>query len=211
MSKRLNPPLSLVVVCSLLVLACGLIPGEVPTISVTSGPGLGRTMISPQDGITMIFVPTGEFYMGGYGYDTYLVHTVYLDSFWIDKTEITNQMFVKFLNNIVSEISFESGELVRYQDKLIYDLDNYACPACKVWPERIIWDGSKFLVVSGFENHPVSQVSWYGADLYCVWADRRLPTEAECVPASPCRQTPSLAGGLVRDARRRHGQSYDRE
>jgi formylglycine-generating enzyme required for sulfatase activity len=51
---------------------------------------IGSTMVSPKDGMTMVYVPAGEFLMGspeGVGEDEeHPQHTVYLDAYWIDQT-----------------------------------------------------------------------------------------------------------------------------
>ncbi len=44
---------------------------------------------------------------------------------------------------------------------------------------RINWTGSSFTVDSGFENHPVTYVSWYGSTAFCNYYGWRLPTEWE--------------------------------
>ena len=44
---------------------------------------------------------------------------------------------------------------------------------------RINYSGGVFTVDSGFENHPVTYVSWYGATAFCNYYGYRLPTEWE--------------------------------
>lgn len=122
--------------------------------------------ISQADGDVgdMVRVPAGEFIMGGNEGDgnERPVHTVYLDEFYIDKYEVTNAQFVEFLN-AQGNLSPEGYE---YLD--IYD------------PDRLInLSGGVYIPDSGYENHPVVEISWYGARDYCKWAGKRLPTEAE--------------------------------
>jgi formylglycine-generating enzyme required for sulfatase activity len=63
--------------------------------------GIGSTMVSEKDGMTRLYIPAGEFTMGSEdgGDDEKPVHTVYLDAFWIDKTEVTNAMYANCVND----------------------------------------------------------------------------------------------------------------
>ena len=61
---------------------------------------VGPTMISEKDGMELLPVPAGEFLMGSDPAvdkdaqdDEKPQHTVYLDTFWIDKTEVTNAQY----------------------------------------------------------------------------------------------------------------------
>lgn len=56
-------------------------------------------MISKKDGMEMVYVPAGEFLMGSPDDlgpdDEHPQHTVFLDAFWIDRTEVTNAQYQK--------------------------------------------------------------------------------------------------------------------
>lgn len=56
----------------------------------------------PVDAMVMVYIPAGEFLMGAapgpsVASDERPPHVVYLDGYWIDRTEVTNAMFQKFL------------------------------------------------------------------------------------------------------------------
>jgi formylglycine-generating enzyme required for sulfatase activity len=59
--------------------------------------GLGSTKTSPKDNAIMVYVPAGQFSMGSENglTDEQPVHTVQLDAFWLDRTEVTNDMYRK--------------------------------------------------------------------------------------------------------------------
>jgi len=52
-----------------------------------------------KDGAEMVLIPAGEFSMGSNDYgDEKPVHTVYLDAFYIDRYEVTNAQYKKFMD-----------------------------------------------------------------------------------------------------------------
>jgi formylglycine-generating enzyme required for sulfatase activity len=121
-------------------------------------------MISPVDGMALVYIPAGDFEMGfGLGNpDALPVHTVSLDAYWIDKTEVTNAMFVNFLNNFGNQT--EGGVVwLDVTDPLVWVSDK----------------GGVWQALSDKDDYPIVGVSWYGARAYCAWAGRSLPTEAQ--------------------------------
>ena len=114
---------------------------------------VGRTTTSPKDGMVLVYVPGGKFAMGSEDgeKDEKPVHTLNLDVFWIDQTEVTNKMY---------NLCVEAGVCDEPYSKSSFIRSNYYGN-----PE--------------FENYPVIHVDYDNAKVYCEWAERRLPTEAE--------------------------------
>ena len=60
-----------------------------------------RNTIIGKDGAEMVLIPAGEFQMGSNDDedDEKPVHTVYLDDFYMDKYEVTNALYKKFIDS----------------------------------------------------------------------------------------------------------------
>ncbi len=98
------------------------------------------------------------------------VHTVYLDAFYIDETEVTNAQFAAFVSATGYETDAEQTGC-----GWIYDGDGWGCIQGVDWQHPFGPDTD----LAGKDEHPVVQVSWNDAKAYCEWAGARLPTEAE--------------------------------
>jgi len=141
---------------ALFLTACASPSLEAAATSPASVHQLGETMVSPKDGATLVYVPAGEFIMGtdeGMT-DESPAHPVYLDAFWLDQTEVTNEAYRRCVEAGVCAAPVKT----RYDVRPV-TIDYYNDPA--------------------YENHPVVFVSWTDAVAYCSFAGRRLPTEAE--------------------------------
>jgi formylglycine-generating enzyme required for sulfatase activity len=154
-----------------------------PTVVPTTSPQAQDTAPAPQtveprvweaDGAEMVFVPAGEFVMGSssedLGDDERPAHPVYLDGFWIDRYEVTNERFARF------------ADATGYQTQA--EEQGWG------W----VWKGSEGEKVEGADwrhprgpdsgiedekDHPVVLVSWDDAHAYCQWAGKHLPSEAQ--------------------------------
>jgi formylglycine-generating enzyme required for sulfatase activity len=92
------------------VISPAAIPSTAPSLA-----GLGSTKLSPADNVTMVYVPAGQFPMGSKVglIDEQPVHMVQLDSFWLDRTEVTNEMYRKCVE---AGSCKEPGSRVYYDD-----------------------------------------------------------------------------------------------
>lgn len=121
-------------------------PESTPTLIIA-------THTRSQDGMVMVEVPAGDFTMGSPagegGDDEVPQHTVTLDGFWIDRTEVTNAQY-----------------------RLFVDAVGYQAPTKCDWGDPTYEDAT-------MANHPVVCVSWEDAQVYCEWVGAKLPTEAQ--------------------------------
>ena len=139
-----------------------------PSVTATSTISPGENRVSPSDNMVIVYIPAGDYLMGsletdiGADNDEMPQHSVYLNAFWMDQTVVTNAMYARFLNEMGNQIEERSTWLDAGDEDVL-----------------ITQQGSGWKPINGFENHPVVEVTWFGARAYCQWAGRRLPTESE--------------------------------
>lgn len=116
----------------------------------------------------MVYIPSGWFRMGDKKESDRIrpdekPHDVDVDGFFIDRTEVSNRAFQKFIDKKGYQnrkLWTESGW--RFVEKLKSKAPRY-------------FDNDQF----NQDDYPVVGVSWYEARAYCVFNNKRLPTEAE--------------------------------
>lgn len=156
----------------------------------------------------MVWIPGGAFSMGceaasetlcgrpGVTRDARPIHRVYVDGFWMDRTEVTNEQFERFVkatgyvtvaertpraedfpgappeNLVAGSVVFTPpGHPVSLNNH--YQWWSYVKGAN--WRHPLGPDSD----LNGREHYPVVQVAYEDAAAYAKWAGKRLPTEAE--------------------------------
>jgi formylglycine-generating enzyme required for sulfatase activity len=147
----------------------------------------------------MVWIPAGEFSMGcedAEMRDARPFHRVALDGFWMDKTEVTNAEFARFV---------KATGYVTLAERQLNPKDFPGVPADNLVPGSAVFvpppnavqlnnhynwwrylpganwrhpDGPES-DLKGKEKHPVVHIAYQDAEAYAKWAGKRLPTEAE--------------------------------
>lgn len=132
-------------------------PTPLPTLTPTMTPTTEQEEQSgfrEKDGMEMVLVPAGSFLMGsdtsGYVYEE-PQHLIYLDTFWIDKYDVSNAQYALCV----------------------------AAGACTAPSTSASASRSYYYGTEEFADYPVIHVGWSQADSYCQWVDASLPTEAQ--------------------------------
>lgn len=133
---------------------------------------------------TWVQIPAGEFHHGQFD------ELASTDAYEIMVTNVTTQQYADFLNAALTDgyIKMEGGQIVGFYpgdefrgvkheerieagDWIFIPLDDPS--------QRVEFRNDHFVAQEGYENHPMTMVSWFGAWGYCRYYDYRLPTELE--------------------------------
>lgn len=156
----------------------------------------------------MVWIPGGEFSMGsdecgealcslpGVTGDSQPIHRVFVDGFWMDATEVTNEQFEKFVNatgyRTIAEIAPTQEEFPTAPPENLVAGSTVFTPTPEPVPLNDMFQWWRYQhgadwrhpegpesSVKGREQYPVVQIAYVDAEAYAKWAGKRLPTEAE--------------------------------
>lgn len=172
-------------------------------------PTVENTMTPPQPApANMVWIPGGEFSMGCKDPrgdlcggnepmdDARPIHRVHVDAFWMDRTEVTNAEFARFV---------AATGYVTVAERPLRPEDFPGVPRENLVPGSVVFSPPDHAVpldnalrwwryvpgaswrhptgpdsdLTGRERHPVVHVAYADAEAYAKWAGKRLPTEAE--------------------------------
>ena len=169
-----RPRLSLPAI-ALLLSACGAVDLNAPIPSFDTG-------VDPD---AWALVPAGEFLSGQHN------EPVVIDyDYEIMATDVTVTQYTAFLGQALADgaLHVDGGQVVGFypgdefhgaRHEIEITAAEYIFVPLDDPAARFTFDGTTFAARPGYENHPMTDVSWFGAWGYCRYFGGRLPTELE--------------------------------
>jgi formylglycine-generating enzyme required for sulfatase activity len=152
----------------------------------------------PAPDLDMVWIPRGAFRMGSDDHypEEAPAHQVTVSGFWIDRTQVTNAAFRRFVNatgyvTIAERMPDPAMYFGAKAEMLVPGSVVFRQPPGRIslgnhyawwdWLPGADWrhpegPGS---TLDGRERHPVLHVAWEDVAAYAVWAGKAIPTEAE--------------------------------
>ena len=163
---------------------------------------------SPEAPKGMVWIPGGEFSMGANDppdqdevgmkatLDARPIHRVYVDGFYMDKTDVTNTQFAEFVKatgyRTIAERTPRAEDFPKAPPEnlvaggVVFAPPDHSVPLDNHFQWWSYVKGANWRHPSGPKsdirgkgNYPVVQIAYPDAEAYANWAGKRLPTEAE--------------------------------
>lgn len=156
--------------------------GACATVDLNAPLPTFETGVDPQAWVT---IPAGAFFQGQAAVSATIDH-----SYEIMVTDVTVTQYVDFLNAALADgtlevngdqvVGFYPGDAFHgVKHEIEIPAANYVFVPLNDPASRFSFDGKTFSVLPGYGNHPMTNVSWFGARGYCDYYGSQLPSEAE--------------------------------
>jgi len=130
-------------------------------------------------------IPAGSFLQGQFNEPI----TVAYD-YQMMVTDVTVAQYMRFLESALADgtlrldgnqvVGFYPGDVFHHvKHEMEIAAGDYIYVPLDDPASRFTFDGTSFSILSGYENHPMTNVSWFGALGYCQYYGWSLPTEIE--------------------------------
>lgn len=158
-----------------------LVAGCAP-LPPAAAPAAVETGVNPD---AWVRVPAGDFAMG-----IHSALTPMPQAYEIMVTDVTNAQYAQYLNVALASgaVKIKNGNVMgsyagdlfrgaRHEERI--DAGDWIHVPIADPDLRLTYDGKAFGVREGYQNRPMTVVTWFGAKSYCEVNGWRLPTEAE--------------------------------